>query len=658
MGGIFDIQLKNKDIKDKKVPGFSSKKKEGSFISFGPLGPQAGKKRKNRIGPPVKKNRVYTIAAICLIVVLFILSYIIYLQLFQGNYYRNISEGNRIRTLPVIANRGLIYDRNMNALTKNTANFSLLVIPGDLPRQQKERADLKNHLILNLEKIYSQKDNLDQALYEKINKIFKQDNWYSYQAEILISKMSYLKAMKLMVATSDMPGIKFRHNFLREYLNPKNAFSHVIGYVDNITKEEYKELKGKYTITDFIGRSGLEKYYEEILKGENGTKKVEVDYLGREKRVESIKKAVPGKNLVLSLDSKMQKKALDILKKYIQQSNSNAGSIVALDPRNGEVLAMTSWPTFNNNFFTIGSDQDSYENMQNNPYKPFVFRAVSGEYPPGSTIKPVWALAGLSEGLINASTSILSTGGIDVRKWFFADWKSGGHGYVNLVEALAESVNTFFYYLGGGYKDFTGLGIEKLKQYAKKFGLTKETGIDLPTESDGLVADPDWKKRVKNESWYIGDTYHIAIGQGDILVTPLQVANYTSAIANGGNLWRPHLVTHIIDSHQNKEKINYNAIDKKIVDEENIALVQKGLKATVDWGSARRLNSLNFQVAGKTGTAEVSKTKKPHSWFTGFAPFKSPEIVITIIFENGGEGTSLAVPASYELFDFWQKNVK
>ncbi|HKL16905.1 MAG TPA: penicillin-binding protein 2 [Patescibacteria group bacterium] len=660
MAGIFDIKLKDKDIKDGKVPGFSQKDKEGSFVGAGPLGPEGSKINRNRIGPPVKRRRVYVIATICLIVVLLILSYVIYLQVFKGSYFRNIAEGNRIRTVPVIAKRGLIYDKEERPLTKNRANFSLIIVPGDIPGEKELRQELKDKLILNLEKIYSQEGELEADLYNKINSIFNNKKLYSSQPEVLISKIDYLNAMKLMIVTNDLVGIKLRSNALREYINPENSFSHVLGYVDNITKEEYKHLKGKYTITDFIGRTGIEKYYEGELKGKNGAKRIEVDYLGREKKVESITPSIPGKGLILSLDSDLQIKTIEVLKKYVQGYDLGAGAIVILNPKNGEILSLASWPTYDNNFFTVGSkDKLTYEEMSSNPSNPFVFRSIAGEYPPGSTIKPVWALAGLSEGVINENTTILSTGGIGVKQWFFADWKSGGHGYVDLVKALAESVNTFFYYLGGGYKDFIGLGIESLKNYANVFGLSQKTGIDLPSESDGFLADPEWKKRIKNESWYIGDTYHVAIGQGDILVTPLQVANYTSAIANGGNLWRPHLVTHMLDAQSGEvEKINYNAINKNIADKKNIELVQKGLKAAVDWGSARYLDSLSFQVAGKTGTAEVGGNKNPHSWFTGYAPFKNPEIVVTVIFENGGEGTKLAVPASYEIFKYWHDNIR
>jgi len=281
-------------------------------------------------------------------------------------------------------------------------------------------------------------------------------------------------------------------------------------------------------------------------------------------------------------------------------------------------------------------------------------RVISGEFPAGSTFKPVMAAAALQEKIINANTSFMSTGRLCVGEWFFPDWKAGGHGLTNVKKALADSVNTFFYYVGGGFGDFKGLGIDKIVKYAALFGLDKVTGIDLPNEASGFLPSQKWKEDTKNEVWYIGDTYHASIGQGDITVTPLQVANYTAAIANGGTLYEPHVVTKILDHNNNLiTKIKPQVVRSNFISPENIKIVQEGMRQTITAGSGRSLNSLPVEVAGKTGTAQWSSTQATHAWFTGFAPYDQPEIAITVLVEAGGEGSTVAVPIVKEILQYY-----
>ena len=291
------------------------------------------------------------------------------------------------------------------------------------------------------------------------------------------------------------------------------------------------------------------------------------------------------------------------------------------------------------------------------PNAPLFSRAWAGSFPSGSVIKPIIAAAAFSEGLINRQTTFFSSGGLQINTWFFPDWKAGGHGVTNVVKALAESVNTFFYIIGGGYENFVGLGLEKISEYLKKFGLANTVGIDLPGETAGFIPSREWKEDVKKERWYIGDTYNLSIGQGDLLVTPLQVANYTAIIANGGTSYQPHLVKRMINA-ETKEKIDIapRIIEKNVLPDSILSIVREGMRATITSGSAQSLNSLPVAVAGKTGTAQWSSKYSPHAWFTGFAPYDDPQIVLTILIEEGGEGSHVAVPVAREVFGWWAKN--
>lgn len=264
------------------------------------------------------------------------------------------------------------------------------------------------------------------------------------------------------------------------------------------------------------------------------------------------------------------------------------------------------------------------------------------------------AAAALEEGVITEKTSFLSSGGLRIGQWFFPDWKAGGHGTTNVKKAIAESVNTFFYIIGGGFQDFIGLGIERIVKYEKMFGLGAQTGVDLPGEASGFLPSKEWKERVKNESWYIGDTYHASIGQGDVTATPLQIAVFTSFFANGGKIYRPHFVKEILDSKDNLVKeIKEDPIKEGFISDYNVKVVREGMRQTVTAGSARSLSLLPVEVAGKTGTAQWSSKKDPHAWFIGFAPYNDPQISFTILVEEGKEGSSVAVPIARQFLEWY-----
>jgi penicillin-binding protein 2 len=330
------------------------------------------------------------------------------------------------------------------------------------------------------------------------------------------------------------------------------------------------------------------------------------------------------------------------------------GVVIVMNPKNGEILSMVSLPAYDNRLFARGIESSEYKALLDNKDQPMFDRAISGEYPSGSTVKMIVASAALQEKVVSEKTTVYSTGGLKVGIWYFPDWKAGGHGYTDVRKAIADSVNTFFYYIGGGFEDFAGLGIERLVKYFKLFNLGEKTGVDLPNEASGFVPSKEWKEKVRKERWYIGDTYHLSIGQGDLLVTPLQVAQWTSFFANRGKIVQPHLVKYILNK-DNKLMlaISEKPIKEDIIDDYNIEVVRQGMRKTVTTGSAKRLQDLPVDSAAKTGTAQWNTTKDPHAWFTAFAPYKNPEIVVTVLVEEGKEGSQIALTVAKEVMKYY-----
>jgi len=608
--------------------------------------------RKEFLGISIDSQKLKWLLIFLLIGFLILFLKTAYLQIVRGDYYRGIAEGNRIRIQTIKADRGLIFDRNKIPLVENIPNFSFSLIPGDLPRKKSSREDIINKIA-----------EITGELPEKINEIVKSYPYLYYQPVPIKENISYEEAILLKIASADLPGIILEIEARREYLNKINeknivlSLSHILGYLGRISKKELEKNKDEYGPNDFLGKSGIELSWESVLRGKNGKKQIEVDALGKEKRVISEEEPIAGKNLILSLDLKLQEKIENILNTYLKRFGKKRGSVIALNPNNGEILALVSLPAFDNNIFTKGITEEEYQNLINNPNRPLFNRSINGEYPSGSTIKPIIAAAALEEGIINQNTTFLSTGGLWYDKWFFPDWAKGGHGLTNVTRAIAQSINTFFYIIGGGYNDFIGLGVNKIAHYMDLFGLGKKLGIDLPNESSGLIPTPEWKEKIKNEQWYIGDTYHLSIGQGDILVTPLQIASVTAFFANKGILFKPHLVKEIIDPETNKTiEIKPEIIHSNFINPQNIEIVKQGLRQTVTAGSAKILQEVIVKVAGKTGTAEWGKGRSPHAWFTGFAPYENPEIVITVLVEEGGEGSTISVPIAKEILNWYFSN--
>lgn len=567
---------------------------------------------------------------------------LIYLQVIRGSHYFSLAEGNRVRIEVVKAERGVIYDREGEQLVENLPFFKLEIIPADLPKKESEQSDI-------LEKI----NNLTPIDFSQIKSTLEEIPSFSYLPVPLKDDLSYEEAMLFKIKEAEFPGIELNIGYRRHY-SQENSYAHLLGYTGKITPEEVRaDTENEYLLTDYLGKVGLELQYEKELKGHDGKKQIEVDALGQALKIINEEPARPGTELYLAIDNRLQQICEEELANGLRINYAKRGAAIAMNPQNGEILALVNLPYYNNNEFARGISQESYQELLQNPNRPLFARAWSGEYPSGSTIKPIFALAALEEGIITSQTSFYSVGGIWVSRWFFPDWKAGGHGYTNVYKALAESVNTFFYHISGGVEDFTGLGLEKMVEWSQLFNLGEKLGLDLPGERSGFVPTREWKERVKEELWYIGDTYHFAIGQGDVLVTPLQVASWTSVFANGGTIFKPHLVSMVRNSIHGERKIAPQVIRENFISKENVEVVRGGLRRAVIEGSARRLSLLPFSAAGKTGTAQWSTKKKTHAWFTGFAPFENPRIVITILIEEGGEGSEAAVPVAYEILKRW-----
>ena len=579
-----------------------------------------------------------------------ILARVAWLQIIKGDYYYNLAEGNRIRIARIEANRGIIYDSSNRPLVRNVANFLLYFVPADLPENEQE----KRSIIERLSQILG---TLSPADIENILTAVKPKSLESYQPLFVTDNIEYNKAMLLYLESDKMPGVYLSNKTKREYNLSSLSLSHILGYTSKINQAELDKYGSEYLPIDYIGKTGIENFWENELKGQSGKKQIEVDALGKEKKIINQLAGADGYNLVLSIDIDLQKKLEETIISVLKKLKLNKACAIALDPNNGEILALVSLPSYNNNLFARGITNDEYQALVSHPDQPLFNRCTSGEYPSGSTIKPVLAAAALEEGIINENTSFISTGGLRIGEWFFPDWKVGGHGVTNVRKAIAESVNTFFYYIGGGYGDFVGLGIDRMVRYEKIFGLGKQTGIDIIGEAKGFLPTKDWKETIKGERWYVGDTYHAAIGQGDITVTPLQVANYTAVFANGGLLYRPHFIRQVLSSDDKIiRQVDHKPIKSNVVSSENIKIVREGMRQTVAAGSARSLASAPVAVAGKTGTAQWSSNKPNHAWFTGFAPYDKPQIVITILIEQGGEGSSVAVPIAREVLEWYFSN--
>jgi len=579
-----------------------------------------------------------------------------YLQIVQGSQFRALSESNRLRPQVILAPRGKILDRSGVELARNAASFNLVVTPFDLPKSgldseiRKLAADLQ----------------LDPA--EVAKKISALDKT-SIQPAVIEQNISQQQSILFATESSNFIGFSIEEIPARSYVDG-SVFSDVLGYTGLLSPGD---LAGKnanrYATEDYIGKLGIESQYEDFLHGQNGENLVEVDASGKLIDVLGQNPPVAGQTLVLNIDKDLQ----ELLYQGLRDApGSTRGAAVAINPKNGQVLALVSSPGFDNNLFVPGISSADYQTLLNDKNEPMFNRAIAGTYPPGSTSKLMTATAGLQTGVIDDKTVIVDNGVITVPNQFggpsyqFHGWKPGGLGSMTVRSAIAESSDIFFYEVAGGSPNgsFTGLGPDRLAEYFRKFGLGKPLGIDIQGEKGGLVPDPSWKMDYYNNDplagkWYLGDTYHMGIGQGDVLVTPLQVAEWTAIVANNGTGFVPEIGQKVVDDSgkilwQNQPKV----LVKAIASLENIKIVQEGMRQTVLTGTARALNTLPISSAGKTGTSQFdgSNPLRTHAWFTAYAPYEDPQIVVTVLVEAGGEGNAVAEPVAKNALLWWAKN--
>ncbi len=553
-------------------------------------------------------------------------------QIVEGATYRAIADNNRTRTKVVIPNRGVILDRNGEILAWNTPKFHLVVSVAHVPTDQLLRA--KYFADLGTQFSVSIKD------FEERYRHAGKDTTI-----LLADDVPYTTALAYMAEYGDNPNIAVELASIRSYVTSTvPTLSHVLGFTGSIPPEDVDALRLKgYRRFDSIGRQGIEAQYESLLRGTPGIEVIEVDSEGFTIRTLKKTDAMQGENLSLTIDAEFTRAIEAILSSYLASAEVQRAAAVVSDPNTGEILAMLSYPSYDVNMFARGITQEEYTTLLENVDAPLFPRATQGEYPAGSTMKPVYAAAALMEGMITPSTSFFSTGGLWLGSRFFPDWRAAGHGSTNVYHAIADSVNTFFYIIGGGNETFEGLGIERLMRYASMFGLGSPSGIDLPNESDGFLPSKEWKLSAKGEPWYIGDTYNVSIGQGDLLVTPLQMNRTTATFANWGTMMSPHMTTGQISG------------GSRIVPEDTATVVRDAMRATVTYGSATIMNELSEAVAGKTGTAQWATGKAEHTWFTGFGPFDAPEIAVTVIVEQAGNAY-YTTPIAKEIFAWWFAN--
>jgi len=626
------FKIQEGQIRDSKVADFIKQKKTGDYLDFGLVD------KTQQLGSFFEEKKIAWLFFIFVFIlsILFIRSF--YLQAIRGEYFRNVAEGNRIRSEVIKANRGLLYDRFGNLLVKNVSYFFLYVDIDILPEDELLKQELFNKLANILE---ISKDELESMIIEGAvhsNRVLIYEN------------LPYELAMKLIVLSETQTSIAVSYESRRQYF-PELGASHYLGYLGLVTEEDIKNRK--YNYNDRIGKTGLELSYESILKGEDGIRQIEVDALFREKNIISMIDSLHGSDLLLTIDSKAQQKLFEIMQKNAERYDKTKMAAVVLDPKDGGVLAMVSLPNYDNNIFTTILNKEEYKKITEDEDLLLLNRVISGTYPMGSIFKLIISSAALEEKLITPSFTVNSTGGIQVGSNFFPDWRSGGHGLTNIYLALADSVNTFFYSIGGGNNEWLslGLGVDRIIDYAKKFNLGSLTGIDLNTEVPGFLPSKDWKEETFGERWYLGDTYNLSIGQGFLLSTPLQAATLMSYFANNGQVYSPHFIKEIrIDDNVNiyQPKMLFN----NIISSENLNIIKKGLRMTVTDGTAQSLQSVAVNVAGKTGTAQFNRNKTPHSWMTAFAPYEDAKIVTAVIVEEGGD-TGLAVTITREFMEWY-----
>jgi penicillin-binding protein 2 len=574
-----------------------------------------------------------------------------HLQVIRGDELRQRSENNSVRLRKIKPLRGLILDTNGQVLVDNQPSFDIIFVPTRTRNTDDVAWKLRNILADRSLSLTSEIPSLGKKRWFPPVKLDK---------NISVEKLAVIETH-----TSDLPGVTVEIVPIRKYLSGEMT-AHIIGYTGEVSPEDLKkDADSGFSVGDITGKDGLEKYLDQYLKGKSGAEQVEVNVLGKEIKVVGKIEPVSGYNVVLTVDASLQRIAWEEMK-------DKAGAVAVIDPRNGDVLAMVSTPSFDPNLFNGGISIDDWEELSTDPSHPLGNRAISGQYPPGSTYKLFVAAAALEEGLITPDTSFNCNGSLEFGNRKYRCWNKHGHGRVNLHRAIVESCDVYFYNLG------KLVGVDKIAKYARAFGLGQITGIDLPREKSGLIPTSEWKLSRFKEAWQQGETLSIAIGQGFDLVTPIQLVNAYGALANGGTVYRPRIVKSI-ETADGRILKTFEPEPKSTLplSKETMDILTRALWGVVNenGGTGHALRRKEADVSGKTGTAQVvgmpddktgSKRKiisakfRDHALFVCFAPYKNPEIAIAVIAENAGHGGSAAAPIARKIIDayFEHKNMK
>ncbi|MDO8444039.1 MAG: penicillin-binding protein 2 [bacterium] len=573
------------------------------------------------------------------------------IQVVSGSANQKLAEGNRIRPRIIEANRGLILDKNGVSLAQNSPSFALAVYPSDLPKKKTDRLA-----------IYQKIADLTSLPVDQIRTDAEKNGLSSLDEIIISDNISHDDALLLEQKINGLPGAYVATKSIRQYVSG-SGMAHILGYTGIVSTDDIKNFPNYY-LSDRIGKTGLESQYESALRGTHGVEQIEVDSKGNITRVlvdNSNKEPVSGDNLVLNVEFGLQQATstalLNGMAAGTKQSGQSvtSGIAIVMNVQTGAILSMVSQPSYDNNLFSTKISQADYSKLTSDPTLPLFDRAIAGVYPPGSIVKIVMASAGLQEGTITANTSMVTPAAIKLGEYNFPDWKDHSYESTDIERAIAESNDIFFYAVGGGFDKIKGLGIDRIKKYWQLFGLGEKTGIDLPGEAAGLLPDNAWKMKTQNTPWYIGDTYHVSIGQGDLLVTPIQMLRATATIANGGKLLEPQLVNRIVDHSGTTVKEFDPRIERtNFISDSVIKIVQQGMRQAIVSGSVRSiLADFPIPVAGKTGTAQFMNNAKTHAWFECYAPYDNPQIAVIVLVEGGGEGFDIAGPVAKDIMTYY-----
>jgi penicillin-binding protein 2 len=579
------------------------------------------------------KKRLWIISFLVAVFFVAIALRLWYLQILKGDYYRDLSESNRIRIINIRPPRGVFYDRNGMPFVTNIPSYTITFTPEDAKNSPETVGSLAAILRMRTDEL--------QSL------IKSERNRNPYQPIRVRENAGFAEISEVEAKKDELPGVMVQVEIRRNY--PFGEFaSHMVGYIGKITPEQQDRAEYAGLPNDFlIGQYGIERSYDKIIRGESGKRGIEVDAMGRQKRVVYTTDPIAGEDIITSIDIRTQIAAEKAMA-------GMDGAIVALDPNTGEVLAMVSKPGFDPNIFPLGLNAREWAYLTQDPGKPLNNRALQGTFPPGSTFKLAMLLAGLETGMANLTNTVQCTGGFFFGNRTFHCWQKKGHGTVALHKAIVESCDIYFYRLGDR------MGIDNIAKYSNMLGLGLLTGIGL-RENKGLIPSTEWKKRVRHEDWYSGETISCSIGQGYVSVTPIQLARMVGTITNGGTLYQPQVVKAI--RHRDGSIMTFPAVTlgKAPLKQANLDIIKAGMVGVVEepGGTAHAAKSEHVKIGGKTGTAQViglgkgsGKKYADHAWFVAAAPMdKDPQIAVCVLVEHGGHGGSTAAPLAKKVIE-------